>query len=88
MCHNVLKNAFTFIIYNVVDDNIQMSELPYFVETIVFALSEKNIKIMGEEIMLKLYMNHAAEQLKLCFENELAHSMKLYSAFLDWTNNN
>lgn len=85
-CHNLIKNAFIYIVYQILEDDIQLQDISYFVETVVFCLSEKLTHTLGDELMNKLYHNYHHEQLRKIFEVELLQSNRLYLVFLDWHN--
>ena len=76
--HNIIKNGFFFIIYNLLENNISLHDLPYFVETITFCLSEKETYMLGDELLNKIYLNNKESDLKIIFENELINSLKYY----------
>jgi hypothetical protein len=73
-----------FLTYNLLDDNISLNELPYFVESIVYCLSDVRLRVLGDELLRKLYLNHDAESLRRAFESELTHSSHFYNIFLQW----
>lgn len=58
--------------------------MPYLVETIVYCLSEKNLYVIGDEIMKKIYQTISKDMIRKIFENELINSNKLYIVYIEW----
>jgi len=49
---NLVKNGFMFLVNNILDNNITEQDLPYFVETLIFSLTENDLKKIGEKILI------------------------------------
>ncbi|EAR85442.2 hypothetical protein TTHERM_00441910 (macronuclear) [Tetrahymena thermophila SB210] len=88
---NYLINVFMHLVYKISDDqNIQVQiqidlrDVQYFVESIVYCLSEQGLYQMGHEIMQKLFTEYDNNTLKRIFETELVNSMKYYQVYEEW----
>ncbi|KAL4461891.1 hypothetical protein ABPG72_003911 [Tetrahymena utriculariae] len=88
---NYLINLFMHLVYKISDNqNIQvqiqidLKDVQYFVESIVYCLSEQGLYQMGHEIMQKLFTEYDNNTLKRIFQTELVNSMKYYQVYEEW----